>query len=442
MSPMQSTPSWYSTGDNMKTIIIGGGLTGLSAAHHLSGDVTILEAQEELGGALASYHIDDYHIEKYYHHFFKGDHELEGLINELGLADRLEWRRSTTGYYLDREYPMNTPMEILQFPGLPMVDTARLALLVLRSRGIDPAELDDTPAREWVVENAGEGVYEGFFEPLLESKFGENAPRVSAAWLSSRVKLRSNRDPGGERLAYLRGGFHQLIRAMANRIRERGNQIKTSCPVEQVVVEDGRVVGVETPGGFIEGDRVLSTISPARAKEIIPGFESDIKYQGTACALFGLNERLMDSYWLNVKADAPFGAIVEHTNYMDWRDYGEHLVYVTAYFQDEDSPLWTKTREEVIEWYKDGLEELFPGARRKIKWARLTRERNTAPVYEVGYHGKILPYSSRVEGLYLAGMFSEANYPERSMEGSIRAGHTAAEIMENELKSPVDIATC
>ena len=31
------------------------------------------------------------------------------------------------------------------------------------------------------------------------------------------------------------------------------------------------------------------------------------------------------------------------------------------------------------------------------------------------------------DGLYLAGMFSEANYPERSMNGSVRAGYEAAD---------------
>jgi len=30
------------------------------------------------------------------------------------------------------------------------------------------------------------------------------------------------------------------------------------------------------------------------------------------------------------------------------------------------------------------------------------------------------------DGLYLAGMFSEANYSERSMNGSVRAGYDAA----------------
>jgi len=30
------------------------------------------------------------------------------------------------------------------------------------------------------------------------------------------------------------------------------------------------------------------------------------------------------------------------------------------------------------------------------------------------------------DGLYLKGMFSEANYPERSMNGSVRAGYETA----------------
>lgn len=426
----------------MRTVIIGGGLTGLTAAMRLGEEILVLEAGDEIGGALASYHIDGYQIERYYHHFFKGDRELEALIHDIGLEHLIEWRRSTTGYYMGKEYPMNTPLEILRFPGLSIPDTACLARLVLKSKKVRPEELDHITAREWVEDNAGSGVYEGFFAPLLESKFGENAPHVSAAWLASRVKLRSNRDTGGERLGYIRGGFHYLVEAMANRIKETGGQIRTSSPVERIVVEDDRVIGVETKDEFIECDRVLSTVSPSRLSDILPGFNYRIRYQGTACALFGLREPLMKSYWLNVKADVQFGAVIEHTNFMDIQDYGEHLVYVTAYFQDERSPLWRLGEEEVLEEYADGLEALFPGARRKIKWARLTRERDTAPVYEVGYRRNIIPYSTGIRGLFLAGMFSDTNYPERSMEGSIKAGRVVAEIMENEIKSPADISTC
>ena len=46
------------------------------------------------------------------------------------------------------------------------------------------------------------------------------------------------------------------------------------------------------------------------------------------------------------------------------------------------------------------------------------------PVYTTGYRSLIPAYEQK--GLYLAGMFSQPNYPERSMEGSIRAGQDVA----------------
>jgi len=52
---------------------------------------------------------------------------------------------------------------------------------------------------------------------------------------------------------------------------------------------------------------------------------------------------------------------------------------------------------------------------------------DTAPIFETGFKNKVLPYKTKIKGLYLAGMFSPPNYPERSMNGSIRAGLECAE---------------
>ncbi len=44
----------------------------------------------------------------------------------------------------------------------------------------------------------------------------------------------------------------------------------------------------------------------------------------------------MDTYWLNIAHDAPFGALIEHTNFVPKERYGgDHLLYVASYVQDE-----------------------------------------------------------------------------------------------------------
>ncbi|MCZ7355630.1 MAG: NAD(P)/FAD-dependent oxidoreductase [Candidatus Methanoperedens sp.] len=424
----------------MKTIIIGGGLAGLAAAYKLSGkeEVVVVEKEPELGGMASSYTIKvpdlntgTYHIEKYYHHIFAGDGELISLIEELGLRNRLEWRRGTTGYYLEGKiFPMNTPFEILK--ALPLMDVIGLTWLVLKARRIkDLAPYDDITAKEWIVDTAGESVYNNFFLPLLSGKFGDNKDKVSAAWLLGRVRIRSDRSAKGERLGYMRGGFHALMEEMASHIRKKGGAIRQGN-VSRIEVNNGSVRGIIVDGEFIGCDRVISTVAPSVLQKIMDteflGLDMEISYQGTACALFGLRERVMDdTYWLNIRVEVPFGAMIEHTNFIPASDYGENLMYVTSYFQSIDSVLWKSKDEDIIELYLKGLEKLFPEFRKKVKWWRLRRDKDTAPVYETGYGKKVLPYETKIRGLYLAGMFSDANYPERSMNGSIVAGFKCSE---------------
>ncbi|KAF5418070.1 MAG: hypothetical protein C5S49_02115 [Candidatus Methanogaster sp.] len=418
----------------MKTIIIGGGLSGLASAYRMLkediSEVTILERSSEVGGMAASYHIGNYHIEKYYHHIFKSDSELIHLADELGIGADLQWLKGTTGYHINGKiYPMTTPIELLKSP-LSVLDLIRLARIVLmtrRARDEEIYKLDRVTAKEWILKNAGRSVYERFFEPLLRSKFGSSHDKVSAAWLFGRIRIRSNRSTSGEQLGYLRGGFHRLVTCLADSIVAMGGEIRTNCEASEIGIVDGSVSGVDA-GRYMDCDSVISTVSPYALLRMVPD-APDISYQGTACALFGMNRSLMkDMYWLNIKSSVPFGAVIEHTNFLPLADYGEHLVYVTAYFQDDTDPRWQSSEQELIDSYLCGLEELFPDFHRDdVSWWRLARDIDTAPVYLTDYIKNIPPYATAIDGLYLAGMFSRTNYPERSMNGSILAGFGCAE---------------
>lgn len=422
-----------------KIVIIGGGLSGLAAAYRLAKDheVTVVEQDNTLGGMAQSYRVDDYYIEKFYHHFFSGDTELINLIGKLGLNEQIIWLTGKTGYYWDgRSYPMNTPLEILKFPPMSILDVFRLGTMVLRTRSIeDVRSYDSITARELIFKMGGKGVYDNFFQPLLRSKFGKNADEVSAAWLLGRVKIRSNRGAHGEKLGYMKGGFHKLVKAMAESIQQNGGRIITGNTAEKILLNKGRVEGVKLKEGTISCSKVISTVSPVTLGKLIDpeilGLDlNSIRYQGTCCALLGMSEPLLTdgTYWLNINADVPFGALIEHTNFMPVEDYGgQHLLYIASYFQGPDDPLYISSPEEIIEKFQGGLSSLFPVFKKDtVLWWKLGRDVQTAPVYETGYANKILPYRTKIYGLYLAGMFSKSNYPERSMNGSVKAGYEAA----------------
>jgi protoporphyrinogen oxidase len=400
----------------MRICIIGGGLTGLVAAHALAGEheVELFEKMPYLGGCLSSYEVNGYWIERYYHHCFCGDNHLFALLRGLGLYEHLEWRNGTTGYYSGGTiYPLNTPWEILRYPELSVIDKAKLGYLTLTAKNADLSALDDVPAERYIIDHLGRNVYTSFFEPLLKSKFGDRKKEVSAAWLFSRIAIRSDRGVSGERLGYLNGGFHNIIDALEKTIEKNQGTIRTQCPVSSISREgDGWRVN------DTRYDAVISTIPPSELQKTGGPVMPPVPYQGAACITLAIDRDVTRGiYWLNMKDSAPYGAVVSHTNFIPVERYGEHLVYLASYFSGTVPANIDKTMI-------DDFCNRCSLARNEIRWHRVAVDRWAGPVYTTGYKSLIPAYEN--QGLYMAGMFSKTNYPERSMEGSIRAGTEVA----------------
>lgn len=405
----------------MKVGVIGGGLCGLVAAYRLSGQarVDLFERKPVLGGCLASYPLKDTWIEQFYHHCFAGDSHLLSLVNELGLGNDLEWLTGTTGFCADNTiYPLTTPLEILKYPYLTLSDTIRLAWLTLRSRSYDSVALDEIPARTFIVEHCGERAYAAFFEPLLKSKFGGMRDQVSAAWLVSRVAIRSNRTASGERLGYLKGGFQGLISGLEQRLKDLGCTILMEHPAHALQHRNGTWHINDQPY-----DAVIATVPPQTVTALGGPSLPAVPYQGAACMTLGLERDVTDGiYWVNMKDPAPYGAVIGHTNFVPPERYGEHIVYLASYF----SGAFPSGRAETM--LRD-FQTRFGVADHEVRWCRLAVEPAAGPVYTTGFQGRIPPYHEG--GLFLAGMFSRPNYPERSMEGAVIAGtEVAARVSE------------
>ena len=400
----------------MRVCIIGGGLTGLVAAHTLAGEheVSLFEKLSYLGGCLSSYHIGDYWIERYYHHCFSSDSAFFSLLGELGLEKKLEWRIGTTGSFSrDAIYPLSKPLQILRYPELSLLDKARLAWLTLNAKSAPFSSLDDIPADQYIIGSLGMNVYTSFFEPLLKSKFGDRRHEVSAAWLLSRIAIRSNRGVEGEKLGYLAGGFHFLIDALATSLAARNGSIITQTPVTSMAKSGS---GWKVNDGYY--DVVISTIPPQELERIGGPSVPRIPYQGAACLTLAMNRQVTDGiYWLNMKDPAPYGAVVTHTNFMPVERYGEHIVYLASYFTGT-------VPQRLDDRMLADFCTRFSVTSGEILWHRMAVDPFAGPVYTTGYRSLIPRY--RHDGLFMAGMFSETNYPERSMEGSVRAGRAVA----------------
>ncbi len=423
-------------------VVIGAGFCGLAAAYELGRQgirITVLEGDDNVGGLAGSFYVGGTHLEKFYHHWFTSDVHVMRLIEELGRTDRILLRPTRTGvYYAHDFFKLSTPLDLLRFSPLPLLDRIRLGLVALRARRVkDWRSLEDRTAADWLRELGGERVYRIVWEPLLRGKFGDMAEEVAAVWFWNKLKLRgSSRGRGGEeQLAYYRGGFAALAETLAVAVRTQGGTIKTNMPASGFRVEAGRVTGVVTPEGTLPVDGVIATPAlPIIADLVEPHVPSEyvdrlrrIRYFANVCIVLELDRSLSDIYWLNVNDPSfPFVGVIEHTNFEPASTYaGRHVVYLSKYLPDNDT-LYRMSDQEVVAFTLEHLRRMFPDVTDgRVLDAHVWRARYAQPIVECGYRKLIPDMRTPIGNLFLATMAQI--YPEdRGTNYAIRQGRETA----------------
>ncbi|MHB9031430.1 MAG: NAD(P)/FAD-dependent oxidoreductase [Anaerolineae bacterium] len=425
----------------MRVAIVGGGITGMSAADTLSAhgvEVTIFEQADSLGGLAGSFLVNGIRLERFYHHLFTSDTAMVELIRRLGLGDEFEWLPTNNSYYAGRTYRLSTPFDLLRFTRINLFERIRLGMLYLRSASLgDWQPLEAMTARDWLVREVGEHVYTAVWEPLIRAKFGTYADQISAVWIWNKLKLRgSSRGKGQEeRLGYLRGGFGQALEAWEQELRARGVRVELQTPVEKIQAANGRVVGLINRLGSEIFDQVLVTTAPEILARLAPDLPDGyrqrlnrIAYLANVCLVMEVDRQLSDTYWLNVGVqEMPFTGIIEHTNMQDPERYGgAHLAYISRYLAPEE-PAYRKSADELLDEYLPHLQRIYQGFERSwVRQAWAWRERYTQPVIGLHYSQLLPPPETPITNLWLASMAQV--YPQdRGMNYAVISGRAAGE---------------
>jgi protoporphyrinogen oxidase len=103
--------------------------------------------------------------------------------------------------------------------------------------------------------------------------------------------------------------------------------------------------------------------------------------------------------------------MVEHTNFMPHEDYGGMRVVYFGNYLPVSSPLFAKSREEVVEEFLPGIRRLNPEFDESwIRESWLFKAPFAQPVVTTAYSRAIPPHVTPIPGLYLANMFQV--YPQ------------------------------
>lgn len=183
----------------MKIAVIGAGPAGLAAAFDFARaghDVSCYEASGQVGGLAGGFKAEgwDWSLEKYYHHWFQSDQAIHQIANDLGIQDKLLFPQPVTALFHEgRFYAFDSPISVLKFPGIPLLDRLRFGFVGLYLRLTSNwKKLEGYKAHDWLTRYLGKRAYQILWEPMLEGKFGEKYyKQVNMAWFWARIHART-----------------------------------------------------------------------------------------------------------------------------------------------------------------------------------------------------------------------------------------------------------
>jgi protoporphyrinogen oxidase len=372
--------------------------------------VTVIEREPLPGGLAAGFEVGPgAWLEKFYHHLFRSDRHAIGLVEELGLAGRLEWGAPVTATLRNgASHRLDSPASLLRFGPLPTVDRVRMGAALALLKAMPNARLlEGRTADGWLRRWMGRRGYEVVWEPLLRGKFGAAAPEIAMPWLWARVHDRT------QQLGYLRGGFQQLYDRLAEEVRRSGGEVRLGSAVTAVRTGDAGLL-VETDAGSERFDAVVSTLAPRLTARLVPELPQTWRDRhewgrayGAHCLILALDRPLSTAYWLNVNDPGfPFMALVEHTNWLPASDYGgRHLIYLGNYRPMEDR-LMSAAKAAVLEEFLPHLARINPAFDPSwVKESWMFAAPFAQPIVTVDYRHHVPPFVTPIPNLWTASMF-------------------------------------
>ena len=356
----------------MRIAVLGGGVAGLTCAHYLARaghTPLVLESSGALGQLGSPIVHEGLRIDRFSNALRNTDTALCGLLADLGGLGRIAWRPTRSAIWMNNTfYPVSSASDLLRTAGLARLSSrdwlrAGVGLAYATQLKRYALDLHGVTAAEWLPRVFGRRVYEAWWRPFLEVRFGEYSDAVPAYWVWR--QLNTYQTGRREVFGYLRGGIGWLGERLRRSIEARGGEVRLHAQISAVESTPNHC-SIEVDGTERRVDAVVSTLPPGELAKLAGSQLSrelpnmDVPYQGQVTALVILQRRLGQYYQTAVVGpNVPFQRTIEATHVVPSESLGgRHLLYVrnecgphTDAFKLPDDVVRKQALDSLREWF-------------------------------------------------------------------------------------------
>ncbi len=406
--------------------MLGAGPAGLTAGYLLAqrGErVTVLEADDQVGGLARTEIRDGYRFDLGGHRFFTKSPEVEALWLELLGSELLLRSRLSRIYWRGKliDYPLRASDVVRKVGARELVRSAgSYAAARMRPRP-EPQTFED-----WVTQRFGRRLFELFFRSYTEKVWGVPTSEIRAEWAAQRIRGLSLWRAAASALGARNGGadvrslieeFHyprlgpgQMWERMADEIVAHGGEIVLGAPVTGLVPRSGEIE-VRTAGGdrWTAANaisslplRTLAGIAEPSAPAPVLEAAAGLRYRDfiTVALVIDGADPFPDN-WIYVHD--PEVAVGRIQNFRAWSPDlvpdPDRTCLGLEYFCFEGDALWSAPDEDLIERAGRELEAIGLARRDAVVTGHVVRVQKAYPIYDSGYEERVATLRGWLDGL-------------------------------------------
>jgi protoporphyrinogen oxidase len=441
-----------------QNVIVGGGLTGLSAAYTLqearAEGWTVLEAESRAGGHARSIERDGYVFDYGPHILFTNDPDIEGLIRDLLGENLRAQEREAFIYHAAAGLYTRFPYQAHLF-GLPveLVRTCLLglmeALMQQRAGNFEPRNYE-----EWMRGFFGDGIAESLMIPYARKLWTVEPSTMDFNWIGRRVPtpdlariltgaLTDDVEQVGATAHFWypwQGGIEALPSALAARIEG----IQLNHEVERIDLAK-KIIAVRG-GASIAFEELIFTLPLVRLPDLVGDLPPSIveacqalKFQGIMNINLGIDRPVLSKHhWVYFYEDSfPFHRLSFPGNFSPNNvPPGKSSISTEVAYAPGKEPDAKRAVEETIAGLR-AAHILEPDD--KIELVHVEAISPAYVIYDLAHAGAVETIVSWLasQGVRAAGRFGEWQY--LNMDHAMKSGRVTAQAILAEGGAPVSL---